>query len=389
MPKTKQVLLNSNHVGSMNRARIMRFLYAQGPMTRAELAQRLNVSRATIGVLVQPMLDGGILVEHAPLAVGEAGGKPARPLWFGDTRTFGAVYLSPDTCVAASIGMDGSVQTLVRRPVADDNPRVLLGELLAVSGEALAGVPAAAIGVAFAGMVDTSSGELIANYRRPAIGTLPVGKALSEAHGVPVFVDHHPRVTALGDAWFGLARDMSTFACVVTGEALGIGMMIDGQILRGVRGAGGEVGHIVVEIDGAQCVCGKRGCWETVATLAWLRREAATVNLAEAEQITSRRLAGAVDAGDPAADLLLDRYVARLAAGLASIEQTLGFGTYIMHGDVAEGGEVMRARLEAAVRANSPRRQPAPRLLLAQTEDNSTLLGAACLAMTNTFRARM
>lgn len=382
-------LLSTVDVGKMNRARVIRMLYASGPMTRAELATQLEVSRATIGTLVQPLLDAATLVELPALSVGEQGGKPAKPLWFGSGMAVGAIYLSSDECVVARVALDGTVEDSAQEPIVSDEPESLMAQILGQAQQVLDSRPLAGIGVAFAGMVDTGSGVLLANYRRPAIGLLPVAGVLGDAFGVRVVADHHPRIQATGDAWFGLARDLGTFGSVITGEVLGIGMQQDGQTLRGVRGAGGEVGHIVVDLDGRACLCGRRGCWESVATLGWLREEAEAAGLPDPEAIDSSRLVSAASRGEVGAADLLDRYASRLALGLANVEQLLGLNTYILHGEVVGGGETMRRKLEDLLVANSPSRQPKPRILFAEQPDDSTILGAAGLVLAHVFKARL
>src|SRR4051812_24308063 len=75
-------MLSSSRAGEVNRARVLKTLYANGPLARPELARLTGSTRATIGQIVQPFLDEGLLVEQAPLASGARGGKRARPVWF-------------------------------------------------------------------------------------------------------------------------------------------------------------------------------------------------------------------------------------------------------------------------------------------------------------------
>lgn len=387
--RTDHTLLSSSDVGYVNRARIMRLLYSHGVLARADLATRLGVSRATIGAIVQPLLDDHVLVEQPPRPVGGSGGKPPRPLWFGTERTVGAVYLSADQCIVAAVRMDGVIVAVDESVVADVDPEILVDQLLDSCKRVLDGHRLVGVGVAFAGTVDTATRGLIANYRRPAVGLVPVTHRLGDALRVPVFVDHHPRIQAFGDAWFGLGRDLDSFASVVTGEVLGVGIVQGGQVVRGVRGAGGEAGHMVVDINGRQCLCGRRGCWETVATLGWLREEAGVLGLPFAGEMSSERLvAGAGDGPGDHRDLL-DRYAAAVALGLANMEQLLGVGTYILHGDAVGGGATMLDLLQRQLIQNSPQRQPTPRVLLAYQPDHSTLLGATGLVLSGLYRDRV
>lgn len=378
-------LLKSADVGNANRARILRLLYESGALTRADLATRLGVSRATISTIVQPLLDQGVLLEQAPRSAGENGGKPARPLWFGADRCVGSVYLSADDCTVAAVTMVGEVVELVRRPIEDPSPEGIMRLLAELTETVLTPRSLSGVGVAFAGMVDTATGSLLASYRRPSVNLLPVSEMLTGALHVPVFVDHHPRIQAFGDVWFGVGRRLDSFASVFTGEVIGVGIVHDGEVIRGARGAGGEAGHMVIDMGGRRCVCGRRGCWETVATLPWLREQAAAAGLASPELVTCARLAEAADAGGAAEAELLGRYAFAIAVGLANLEQTLGVGHYIVHGDVAQGGERTRSLVEAALVDSSPAREPRPRVTFVPDPDRTTLLGAAALVLSNLY----
>src|SRR5690606_23266146 len=114
---------------------------------------------------------------------------------------------------------------------------------------------------------------------------------------LPVTIDHHPRALLVGDRWFGKGRGLNQFAAVYTGEVLGGAFYLDGHLHRGMAGAGGELGHTFVQADGALCRCGRRGCWDTIATLDWLRREAKGAGIGDAARIDAERLVGLADAG--------------------------------------------------------------------------------------------
>lgn len=377
-------LLTASDVGVTNRARILRQLYFSGPQNRAALAARLGVSRATVGTQVQTLLDEEILIEQELNAAGGNGGKPSRPLWFGSRRKIGSVYLDADECIVSAVHMEGRIIRVERRSLATFEPSGVLQVIRDLLGEVLRDTEVAGIGVACAGMVDTSDGSVIANYRMPTIRHLPLAGELRAAFGVPVFVDHHPRVQAYGDAWFGQGRALDSFGSIVTGEVLGLGTFQGGDVHHGLRGAGGEAGHMVVDLGGDQCNCGRRGCWETVATLPWLRREGARVGLPDPSDLDSAALARSRH-GDPRYDGLARRYAANLALGIANLEHLLGLGTYIVHGDVTNGGWRIRRWIEKDFVANAPIRDVAPRILFGTDEHEATLLGGAALVLSHLY----
>nr|MBA2607925.1 ROK family protein [Actinomycetota bacterium] len=148
------------------------------------------------------------------------------------------------------------------------------------------------------------------------------------------------------------------------------------------HGTAGEVGHTAVVIDGEPCTCGLNGCWETIATLLWLRREAKAANLTGATVMTCARLTS-LAADDAAAAELLDRYALHLSIGLANLNQVLSLETFIVHGDVLGGGEEFRRRLERHARARSLTRLS---VLRSELGADATLLGASALVLSETFR---
>lgn len=372
-------------MGRSNRSRVLQLLLQNGPTSRAALARSLGVNRATIAAILQPLVDDGSLVEGAALAASPAGGKPARPLWFNrDGAELGSVRIASDRLTAARLGMDGTIRTSGERRIDPSWPlERISAALVELAEECFADRTLLGIGIAAAGMVDTTTGTILSLHLAPVMNGFAVAELLSSRFDAPVSVDHHPRVLALGDKWFGLGRGIDHFASVYTGEALGMGIVHGGEVFRGFHGAGGEYGHIVVDLGGATCLCGRRGCWETVATVGWLRAQAAARHLPDGPQMTCATLSGLAEAGHPGAEELLELYADNLAIGLANNEHMLASQTYIMHGDVVGGGERMRALLEERLATGAPHRDTPPRVLLDTSDDDTVLLGGGGLVLSS------
>lgn len=242
------------------------------------------------------MIDQGILVEGEPLPSKEGGGKPARPIWFAeDAAPICAVLLMHDGVHCCLVSLDGTITAEVRATFPEDAATVepLIDILFDCVGQVLdlAHRPPLGIGVAAGGMIDTDTGTIVAVNLAPLLDGFPLGQALARRFGLPVRVDHHPRALLVGDRWFGIGRGKPNFAVIYTGDVLGGAIFLDGHLYRGPAGAGGELGHTFVQVDGATCRCGRRGCWETIATLGWLRREALQRHLPSCEAMDSRSLA--------------------------------------------------------------------------------------------------
>ncbi|MBB5754845.1 ROK family protein [Prosthecomicrobium pneumaticum] len=385
-PRPQASLLSSAMVGSANRGRVLQALFDLGPTSRAELARRAGVNRTTISGIVQPLLDQQVLVEGEPIPSSEGGGKPARPLWFApDARPICGMLLMPDSVRTCLVTLEGRISAEHVEAFGPSRGSDAIERAIAAATErtlAAAHREPLGIGVAVGGMVDTDRRSIIAVNLAPAMNGLQLGAALTRRFGLPAFLDHHPRALLVGDRWFGKGRGARHFAAVYTGEVLGGALYLGGRLYRGPSGAGGELGHTFVQVDGAVCSCGRRGCWETIATLGWLRREAQAAGIAEPERIDSARLVAFAEAGDAAAGELLDRYARNVAVGIANLEQTVAPNSYILHGDVVGGGERLKAAIAAHVRRLVPDRGTGELAFhLGETEDRAALLGAAGLVL--------
>ncbi|WP_221460617.1 ROK family protein [Streptosporangium saharense] len=389
-PGQPTVLMTSVKAGRVNQGRILQALQDLGPLSRADLARLSGVSRATIGSIVQPLLESGLLAEGEPQRGATPGGKPARPLWFApDSPPLAAVHLVPGWVKAALVSADGrmlatsSGRFLVTAPAA-----TVVDCVVDQLNTVLAGSTARALGVGIAvgGIVESTSGTIVACNLMPELSGLPLGPLVSERVGLPVHLDLHPRAQAVGDRWSGPGRGEQSFASIYIGEAIGAGLFLNGAIHCGPAGAGGEIGHTTVDISGRTCRCGQRGCWETIATRDWLREEAARLHLPAAQAMTTALLADLSAAGNADAKELFEQYARNLALGVVNLQQVLAPGLFILHGDVIAGGEALRGRVERQARSYLPTRSVAePQITFGSAHDRTTLLGAAGLVLSRSF----
>lgn len=387
--KPLRSLLSSSLVGSTNRGRVLQALFDLGPTSRAELARVAGVNRTTISGIVQPLIDQHVLIEGRPVPASGGSGKPARPLRFSpQARPICGVLLMPGSVRSCLVTLEGemSAEHEERLPTDAAQPDEMV---TAITGCIEATLAAArrtplGIGVAVGGMVDTDRRLIVRVNLVPALNGLPLGDQLARRFGLPVVLDHHPRALLVGDRWFGRGRGVRNFAVVYTGEVLGGALYLDGHLHRGPAGAGGELGHTFVQADGDLCRCGRRGCWDTIATLSWLRRTARAASLPDPDGITASRLAALTAAGTPGAADLLDRYARNIAIGIANLQQTVAPNVFILHGDVVGGGERMIEAIFAHARRLVPWR-PGGEITIATGEpgDRAALLGAAGLVLSD------
>ncbi|HEX4905014.1 MAG TPA: ROK family transcriptional regulator [Acidimicrobiales bacterium] len=379
----QHALLTPSRIGDVNRSRVLQVLCDHGALSRAELAKTAGVTRATIGNIVQGLIDDGILEEGEPQTGLGRVGKPGTPVWFGARAGLsGAVAVSAEGIEAALVNARGDVLDVTDRPLARGAGAAAVA---AAATDALRAVlprrgELLGIGVAVPGVVDAERGLVVGSGQMPGLDGAALASLIGEGFSHQVLLDNDSRAQALGEKWFGEGKGVRTFVSLQTGHGLGAGIVIDGVVLRGRDGLTGEIGHTCVVPDGEPCRCGLRGCWETIATLGWLRAEAKRRKIKRADALDAASL---LTLGD---DDLLAQYVDNLAIGLANITQLLNPDALILHGDAARGGEPFRALVEDAVRARSlATLRPSVRVVLSTLDQRAALLGAAGLVLSETF----
>ncbi len=247
-----------------------------------------------------------------------------------------------------------------------------------------------AVGVGVAGLVHWPEGALA--WGPHVEGTeIPRKTLLEEELGVPIAVDNDANVAAFGERVAGAARGFDDFLLITLGTGIGGAIVIDGSVYRGESFAG-EWGHIRHDVAGLLCDCGKRGCWETVASgpaLVRLAREVMGLNpegsLARrfgSRAITGEDVTAAADAGDEVARGLVAQVGSQLGLGLANLIAVFDPELVVVGGGLGSVGESLLgpARRVAADALHGGNHRLLPPILVAGAGPRSGAIGAAYLA---------
>lgn len=259
-----------------NRALVLRTLFRDGPLSRADLARATHVTRVTASDLVGELLEEGLVEElgHRP---DKGVGKPATLLGIvADARLILTLDLSDDEQFrAALVDLSGKV---VERAAVSPGPGRRTGDdalalvtRLATDLVERADRPLLGIGIGSPGVVDQAGVVLEA----PNLGWQDVDLAAHVAQAVPgappTHVANDANAAVLGELGLGGPAGRSLLL-VKVGQGVGAGVVIDGHLVVGDRFAAGEIGHVVVDPEGEPCACGRRGCLETAIAAPALRR---------------------------------------------------------------------------------------------------------------------
>jgi glucokinase len=251
-----------------------------------------------------------------------------------------------------------------------------------------------AVGFGIPSLVDQERGVAMATVHLPLQG-VPFRDVMAEHLGVPVSVDNDANCALIAEHRHGAARGARTAALLTLGTGIGGAIVANGELLRGARGAAGEWGHMVIEVEGPRCsgACPNHGCLETLSSGSALAREGERVAAAlpgsalgrataAGRQITGALVTELAHDGDEAARgavALIGRY---LGVGLANVVNVLDPEVIVVGGGVIAAGDLLLepARQVVAERALAPSRDDA-HIVPARFGDASGMLGAAIMAM--------
>lgn len=226
--------------------------------------------------------------------------------------------------------------------------------------------------------------------------TQEVGSVIEKETGIPFAIDNDANVAALGERWVGAGANNPDVVFVTLGTGVGGGVIADGNLIHGIAGAGGEIGHMVVEPDtGFECTCGTVGCLETVASATGVVRVAR--RLAESyegdssikaaidngEGVSSKDIFEAAQGGDNFANSVVDKVCFYLGLATANISNLLNPDSVVIGGGVSAAGEFLRSRVEANFKKYTfPQVRQSTQIKLAELGNDAGIIGAASLART-------
>jgi predicted NBD/HSP70 family sugar kinase len=344
-----------------NRALVLRTMFRQGPLSRADLARETNLTRVTTSDLATELLTEGLIEELGTRVEGGRVGKPATLLGVvPDARYTITLDLSDDVRFRAAL-VDLAGKVLDRRMAERDgrtgDDALDLAHSLCAELAAAADRPLLGVGVGSPGVVDPRGVVLEA----PNLGWHDVDLALGvgEGIGAPVHVANDANAAALGELGLGGPAERSLLL-VKVGQGVGAGLVLDGHLVVGDRFAAGEIGHVVVDPHGEPCACGRTGCLETAIAAPRLRHRAR-----HGDAVGERTAAGH-----------------RLGEALAPVISTLNLREVVLSGPLDVLDETFRAAALDAIRARTmPAVGDNVDVRFSSLGEDDVLLGAAMLVL--------
>jgi predicted NBD/HSP70 family sugar kinase len=368
----------------LNERTVLETIRSGAPISRAEISRRAGISKPTVSMALQSLLDVGLV-------------RSAEPE--GDGPRYGATFFEPVAEAAGVLGLDlgarflrgglcdlsGQVRARHDLELSGANPQrvfeaaVELRERLTGEGELRSdSVRSAVVGVP--GVVDPATGRISLAENAHGLDGLQVGAELERELGVAVTVENDVNLAALGERWRGVASDRDDFAFLSIGTGLGSGLVLRGELHRGHHGAAGEVDYafgegIEREID--PCAA---------ALLEFVRREAGEGRHATSlsEPFAVPDVFAAAREGDGLARTVVAEEARRIALHIAPIAAVADIGLVVIGGGIGANGDLLLAPVRAELAARLP--YP-PRVEVSSLGDAAVLSGALSVGLRDALEA--
>jgi len=382
----------------INKSIILDTIRIYGPMSRAEISQRTNLSPTTVSTLTEDLIKEEYIKE-----IGEGksrGGRRPILLKFNSNAHFiVGVKLDANEITVALTNLKLSIINKARKTIKNTDKiwvtRQIIDLVRRIAKESSVQIEKIiGIGVGTIGLVDTKKGivEEAINIGWKNITLRDLIK--EELNNIPIYIDNVANLAALGEKQAGIARKAKNLVYLHLGGGIGAGIILNGKIYEGSNGSAGEIGHTTVEPNGPRCKCGNKGCLENFASGRAIASRAISGLLAGRETLINKITGGSIDRvsaeivaeaakeGDEFALEIWRETAEYLGIAIANLINVYNPEMVIIGGGVAKAGNFLFEPLKRVVKERAlPRAVKIVKIVPSQLKNDASLIGAAALAM--------
>ncbi|WP_370621764.1 ROK family protein [Bacillus sp. JCM 19034] len=271
--------MNQHLVKVSNKSLVLQTIIDETPLSRATISQMSGLNKGTVSSLVNELLEEELIFESGP---GESsGGRRPVMLHFNQRAGYSiGIDLQVNRILAVLTDLKGTIimeQTMKLPSTAYSsvcqNLHAIIKLLIEKTPQSRYGI--VGIGVGVPGIVNNSG--VIVHAPNLKWKSIELKKELEQTYSLPVIIDNEANGGAYGEKMFGAAKHAENVIYISAGIGIGVGIILNNQLYRGVNGFSGEMGHTTIQAGGRNCICGNKGCWELYASERALLTEAKKV----------------------------------------------------------------------------------------------------------------
>lgn len=382
---------------------VLEIFYKEGQKTIAELCEATNNSIPSIANILNELSEEG-LVNNFGIGASKGGRKPSMYGLNPDAGQIVSIELSRRFTRIGLFNLHneqiGEILDLNHGLEGSDN----LLEILKKESEALLkknkidSTTLMGYGITIPGLIDIKKGI---SYSYPQFGERPIAETFEKLFHAPAYIEHDTKAMAVGEAWFGYARNKSNVLFINIGSGIGLGIIIDGKLYHGNSGFCGEFGHIQMNPEGELCYCGKIGCLETIASgTALVKKSQEKIRAGKnsiiskivdnnTEKIKLRNILDAANSGDLFAIELIEEAGEYLAKGISMLVHLFNPEAIIIGGEMSEAGNLITEPIQQKLNKYAMLRlKQDTSIVLSELKEKAGLMGTLPMVVNKTFELK-
>jgi len=383
--------------GSNLNKTILRLIWKEHHISRAEVAKRLNLSRSTVTEIVKELLKTGLVLEKG-MGKSTGGRRPVVLEFQENARGIIGIDIGATHVSVALTDLKGRLLFFKEeRHTVRTDPEGTRKLIFDLCDESLASwkngsQKLLSIGVAFPSPVDPVHPEWISEVVIPAWQGKNELDLLHKRYGVPVYIDNDANLAALAEYMWGAGRGANDIIYIKVSHGIGAGYILGGEIYRGSQGVAGEIGHFPIDIYGKQCVCGLRGCLVTFLGAEALQTKARSLLVDHPDSIlkdkepTVKDIEFAALSGDVLAIRLVREAAEYMGVAITSLLNIMNPERIILGGALARVNDIfldpVREKIKHCTLVNSA---ASVEIRKSELENKCVAVGAATLALEEAF----
>lgn len=350
------------------------------PISRADIAHTTGLNKATVSSLINELLEEQLVYESG---AGESSGG-RRPVILHFNRIAGysiGIDIGVNYILCVLTNLKGEIVIEKSQPIIDSsyhaviqNVKIMIHAIMDEMPNSKYGIVGIAIGVP--GIVDKEGTVLLA----PNLGwkSINIKEEIEAEFNVPVCIENEANAGAYGEKQFGAGQDCQNILYVSAGIGIGVGIIINGELYKGQSGFSGEIGHMIININGKPCRCGSKGCWEVYAS------ENALLSMTNNKDATLESLIQSADDKDENTIRLFEQIGYYLGYGINNIINSFNPGMVIIGNRLAMAQKWIEAPIRETIESCTLSfNQSNLELLFSKLSTHSTALGLAAFAIEN------
>lgn len=371
----RKVARNAEYTKEYNRKLVLSMLRRQS-MSRAELARRIGLTRAGISLIINDLIKDEIVYELNPTLNNH--GRTPTPLFLTSKAGYAiGIYLNRDGCVAGLVDMNGNlyVQKQVQLDKVDDQLEPLYQAIVTILQQQ--NIPMnrfCGIGISAPGPLDVKSGTILNPPRFDLWHQIPIVTILKKRLELPIYLENNATCFA---SYQKECVNSHNFLLLLVDSGIGSGIVLDGNVLKGMHNYTGELGHTSIQANGRKCACGNLGCLEEYASIPNLLRHTSYKTWKEVIDHVKT---------DQEASQILKKEANYLSVAIINLINLIHIDTVFLAGDLLYKPEIIASQIEKMVnRRILYRENQRIRILPAAKKEGSKILSAAGVAFDQTL----